>query len=281
MKLTAVILTKNEETNIGRCLKSVAFCDEILIVDDNSEDKTLDIVHKVYKVLKVHKVLPVGRQVYEVIQRKLDGNFSAQRNFAMGKASGDWILFVDADEEVTRELKDEISRIILNSVQHDTVAYYLKRRDYFWGRELTYGETMKARNSGIIRLVKKNSGSWEGKVHEEYRVKSSNLKVQSLGNYLNHYPHQTVKEFLQEVNFYSTLRAKELFAQGKKTNIFAILFYPLGKFILTYFLRRGFLDGPPGFAYVFFMSFHSFLVRAKLYQLTWINTERDRGNSRN
>jgi hypothetical protein len=103
-------------------------------------------------------------------------------------------------------------------------------------------------------------------VHEEFKVTSYELRVTSLKGYLNHYPHPTVKEFLQEVNFYSTLRAKELFAQGKKTGIFAILFYPLGKFILTYFLKMGFLDGPPGFAYAFFMSFHSFLVRVKLYQ---------------
>ena len=278
MKLTAIILTKNEEKNIERCLKSVDFCDEVIVVDDFSEDKTVELVNKVFKVHKVDKD-------YKVFQRKLNNDFAMQRNFAMEKASGEWVLFIDADEEVTQELKNEISRVILNSflraqdysliqdlnqipnqVRNDIGAYYLKRRDFWWGRELIYGETSKIRQVGLIRLIRKNSGKWEGKVHEEFRIKNSELKINLLNNFINHYPHQNVKEFLEEINFYSTLRAREMRGQGKNSNIFEIIFYPLLKFLLTYIIKLGFLDGSAGFAYAFFMSFHSFLVRAKLYR---------------
>jgi len=263
-KISAVILTKNEEKNIERCLRSVGFCDEVVIIDDFSEDKTLEKIRNKYKIL--------------IFKRKLNDDFAGQRNFGMEKTKGEWILFVDADEEVTRELKIEISRVILNSfqdpnqipkqVRNDMQAYYLKRRDFWWGRELRHGEIEKLRNRGIIRLVRKGSGKFSGKVHEEFKVKNQTINTKHLTNFINHYPHPTVKDFLEEVNSYSTLRAKELLGNGTKTNIFEIVSYPLGKFLLTYFIKLGFLDGPAGFAYAFFMSFHSFLVRAKLFQFT-------------
>ncbi len=262
LKLSCVILTKNEEKNIERVIKSVAFCDEIIVVDDFSEDKTIEEVKK-FKSLKSLKVY----------KRRLNGDFSTQRNFGLEKAMGEWVLFLDADEEVTAELKKEIisesagkSR---DPVMQKISAFHIKRRDWFWGREVKFGEI--PRWIGLIRLVRKNSGRWEGRVHERFKVQSAGwrtrFKVKSLKNYINHYPHPTVKEFLSEVNFYSSLRAQELCEQGKKTNILKIILYPFGKFLLTYFLKLGFLDGASGFVYGFMMSFHSFLVRTKLYLL--------------
>ncbi len=253
--LTGIVLTKNEENNIEKCLKSIEWCDEIIIIDDNSTDETVERV----------KTLESRIRNIKFYTRKLDNDFSRQRNFGMEKASGEWVILVDADEEVTRELKNEISQVILNRVGNDICSYYIKRRDYFWGRELRYGETKKLRDKGVVRLVKRNSGKWVGKVHEEFQV---NCKTDKLNGFLDHYPHQTVREFIDEVNFYSSLRAGELFNQKKRTNIFEIIFFPVGKFIYTYFFKLGFLDGPSGFVYAFFMSFHSFLVRAKLYQFT-------------
>ena len=257
MKLSTVILTKNEEKNIERCLKSLDFCDEIIIVDDYSSDKTLEKI----KTLKSE----IGnKSKIEVYQRNLNGDFAAQRNFGMEKASGEWVLFVDADEEVNENLKLEIRNLKL---EKKIAAYYIKRRDWFWGREVRFGEVGQIRQRGLIRLIRKGLGKWEGKAHEELKVKNQKLKVGRLKNYLNHYPHPTIKEFLKEINFYSSLRADELFQQGKRTNIFEIVLFPLGKFFLNYFLRLGFLDGAVGFVYAFMMSFHSFLVRGKLYML--------------
>ena len=272
MKLTAIILTKNEGKNIEKCLKSVDFCDEIIIIDDYSSDRTLGIVQQVNKVHKVYK-------------RELNNNFSEQRNFGMEKCKNDWILFIDADEEVSNELQKEIISLFHNSSdkpplksppyqggEKGEVAYYIKRRDFFWDKELKYGEIRKIRQMGLIRLIKKNTGKWKGNVHEIYKLKTQSSNVKTLENYLNHYPHPTIKDFLEKINFYSSLRAKELSDQKRKTNILEIIFYPLAKFIYTYFLKLGFLDGAQGFVYAFLMSFHSFLVRIKLFQYTRIDT---------
>ena len=266
-KISGVILTKNEEKNIIRSIRSIQFSDEIIIIDDFSTDRTVEMAEK------------FGAKIYK---RKLAGDFAGQRNFAMEKAKNEWILFVDADEEISNELEQEIRYSFLDigkRKQHlqfqisELAGFYLKRRDFFWNKEMKYGETAKIRNQGLIRLVRKGSGKWIGKVHEEFKLKKSVLYTERLKNFIDHYPHPTVKEFLQTVNYYSTLRAEELQAKGKKAGILAIIFYPFGKFFLTYVLKLGFLDGAAGFAYAFFMSFHSFLVRAKLYQFTKIDKQ--------
>ncbi|OGK19490.1 hypothetical protein A3G67_04240 [Candidatus Roizmanbacteria bacterium RIFCSPLOWO2_12_FULL_40_12] len=245
MNLSAVVLTKNEEKSIDRTLSSLTFCDEILLLDSNSTDRTQEIAKK-YKT--------------RIQKRDLNNNFAGLRNYGLQEAKGDWTLFIDADEVVTKELADEIREAIRNG---NFSVYYLKRRDYFWGRELKHGEVKKVREQGIIRLVKKNTGKWEGDVHEWF---DSSSKTGRLKNFINHYPHPTIAEFLKDVNFYSTLRAKELHKKGKRVNVFGILLYPAFKFITSYLLRGGFLDGSAGFAYSFIMSFHAFLVRTKLYQ---------------
>ncbi len=253
MKLTTIILTKSNEVHLAQAIKSVRFSDEVLTIENDTIT-----------------------------------DFSEVRNSAMKKVKGEWILFVDSDEIISDELKEEIQTVIanpstlpeINSVKqsrnkiaasppnsagprNDTIAYCLRRRDFFWGRELKFGEIEKSRNSGIVRLVKKDSGTWKGAVHEEFKTEGP---VGRLNGYIDHYPHPTVNEFISKINIYSTLRAKELQKKGHKENIFAIIFYPLAKFIFTYFFKLGFLDGAAGFVYAFMMSFHSFLVRAKLYQ---------------
>ena len=163
---------------------------------------------------------------------------------------------------------EQLSNERIVSLFHGSIvkenAFYLRRIDYFWNHELKFGEIKKVR----IRLLKKNSGTWMGNVHEEFRIKNSKLKIAKLNNYINHYPHPTLKEFISDVNNYSSIRAEELFNRGTKTNVFEIIFLPFGKFIYNYFFNLGFLDGAVGFTYSFMMSFHSFLVRSKLYQLT-------------
>lgn len=248
MKISAVVLTKNEENNINRCLKSLDFCDEIIVIDDYSTDKTIEIVQKVYKVF----------------QRKLNNDFAEQRNFGLSKTTNEWVLFIDADEVISEELKKEIIGLVPTE-SGDISAYFLKRRDYFWNKELRFGEVKKVRNLGLVRLVKKNSGKWMGNVHEVFHTAKNTSR---LNNFINHYPHPTLKEFIIDINRYSDIRAEELYNQDTKTNVLQIILFPFLKFIYNYFLNLGLLDGPAGFTYAFMMSFHSFLVRAKLYQLT-------------
>lgn len=250
--LTTVILTKNEEKDIERAVKSVSFSDEIIVIDDNSTDATVQIAKK------------LGCRV---VTRALEDDFAGQRNYAIKEAKGEWILFLDSDEEVSPALKSEIGEVLKNDLHHQ--LFYIKRRDEFWGKQLRHGELEKAYSTGFIRLLKKDSGVWKNKVHEVFVTTNS---VGRLNNFMYHKPHKNVTEFISSVNYYSTIRAQELYKTGKRTNIFEIVFYPFFKFIYTYFFKTGFLDGPAGFVYSFLMSFHSFLVRAKLYQYEHIKS---------
>lgn len=248
MDISAIILAKNEENNIKDCIATLSFCQEIIVIDDNSTDKTANIAKK------------LGAKV---ITHGLGNDFSSQRNFAMTKAKHLWILFIDADERVTLNLKKEI----LEKTKHPTAdAYYLPRIDYMWGKLLKHGEVG---NIYILRLARKDSGAWVGAVHENWitQGKTAELKAPLL-----HYPHVNTEEFLKEINHYSTIRAQELFEQKIKLSAswrmtLQILAYPIGKFLRNYILRLGFMDGIPGFVLAMLMSFHSFLVRAKLWQL--------------
>ena len=239
--LSTVILTKNEERNIKDCLNSLKFCNEIIIIDDYSKDSTL-------KYARQCKA--------KVYARNLNGDFSSQRNFGLEKAKGDWVLFVDADERISSALADEIAASCQSPVAS---GFYIKREDKFLGKKLNFGESSSVR---LLRLAKKNSGRWQGKVHEEWQVKG---KTANLKNQIIHQRSLTISRFLQRINFYSTLRAKELFGKGHKTGIFLIFLYPKAKFIQNYFLRLGFLDGIRGFVFAMMMSLHSFMVRSKLW----------------
>lgn len=242
--ISAVILSKNEERNIIDCIESVSFCDEIIVIDDNSEDRTEDIAKK------------AGATVYT---HSLEDNFSKQRNFGLEKATGEWVLFVDADERVPKALQNEI--IYKLSKKDGVDGFYLKRDDYFKGKKLRFGETAHVT---LVRLARKDSGLWKGNVHEVWDVKG---KTEMLETPLDHFPHQSIDEFLREINFYTDIQAKELFQ--KKVNVYwyDIIAYPKAKFIQNYFLRLGFRDGTEGMIMAFMMSFHSFLVRGKLWQL--------------
>ncbi len=243
--ISAVVLAKNEEKNISRCLSSIAWCDEIILVDDNSTDRTA-LLAKKYKA--------------QIFIHPLNDDFSAQRNFGLGKAKFDWVLFVDADERISSALWYEIMQTI-NSPINNYSGFYLKRIDFMWKKKLNYGESG---NVKFLRLVKRDSGKWVGKVHEVWQ---SSGKTNKLKNPLIHHPHNTVKNFLKEVNYYTTLRASDLYDKNTKINWWSIVVYPAGKFIYNYIFKLGFLDGVQGLVFAVMMSFHSFLVRGKLWSM--------------
>lgn len=245
MVVSAVVLTKNEEKNIQRCLDSLKWCDEIIVLDDNSTDKTSEITKR-YNV--------------KFFTRSLDSDFSSQRNFGLEHSSGDWVFFVDADEEVSLSLQNEILALL-----HDQFTFVngclVKRIDHIFGTELRHGEQGSIR---LLRLAKKDSGLWKGKVHEQWSIKGKKTILQ---NPLHHYPHASIGEFLREINYYTTLRAKELYEMRKTTNLFQILLFPFGKLVANYAVKHGFLDRTAGIVVALLMSLHSFLTRAKLWVL--------------
>ena len=243
--ISAIVLTKNEEHNIADCLKSLSFCDEIIVVDDDSTDNTVELAKKHHATVFSHT---------------LSQDFSQQRNFGLSKATGDWVLFVDADERISENLKQEILQV--TSQKNNTVeGYFVKRFDHVWGKLLSHGEIGTLR---LLRLVKHNRGTWKGHVHETLTVKGT---TSTLKNPLIHYPHPSVTEFLEAINIYSTIRANELHEKRVRANTVQIVLYPLGKFLQNFIFRLGFLDGTAGLVFASIMSFHSFLVRGKLWLL--------------
>ena len=227
-------------------MESVSFSDEILIVDNGSSDQTVSIARD------------NGARVIHVSNAT---DFSQLRNRGIESAKNDWILFIDADERVSNELRDEI----IDKRQKSSMGtYYIKRRDHWWGKSLRFGEVHRAYSRGFIRLIQKGSGTWIGSVHEVFHT---NGAVGRLNAYIDHYPHPTLKDYISDINEYSSRRAQELFRRGKTTSVFEIVSFPIFKFLYTYILLLGFLDGVEGFAYSFLMSFHSFLVRSKLYMM--------------
>lgn len=242
--LTGVVLTRNEEANLATCLDSLKFCDEIMVVDDNSTDKTLEIAKKHHAT---------------VVQHPLNEDFAAQRNFALAQIKSGWILFVDADEIVSPELILEIKRRLLKG--DSFTGFFIPRVDYLWEKRLDHGDT----KTSLLRLAHRGAGKWQGKVHETWKIEGN---VDNLKNYLIHYPHPTITDFLRHINSYSTIRASELHSSRYKTDIFEIFLYPIGKFLYLYFYRLGLLDGTHGFISAMMMAFYSFLVRGKLYLLT-------------
>jgi glycosyltransferase involved in cell wall biosynthesis len=243
--ISAVILTRNEAQNIEKCLQSVKWCDEIIVIDDKSSDNTVEFARK-YKAT--------------IYTNALNGNFSEQRNFGLAKAKHDWVLFVDSDEVISDALAYEMSNAIGLKGQNlrNFNGYYINRVDFMWEKMLSHGEA----NTKLLRLARKKSGIWEGMIHETWHV---NEPIGSLINPILHFPHKNLEEFLREINFYTDIRAKELRSRNVRASFWTILLYPSGKFIVNYIFRRGFMDGIEGLIVAIIMSFHSFLVRGKLW----------------
>lgn len=242
--ISAVVITKNEEKNIVDCLETLSFCNEIVIIDDYSDDRTAEIARR------------LGAKVFTHF---LNNDFSAQRNFGLEKAKGEWILFVDADEKVTSGLASEIIELTSHSSEFNGAN--VQRIDFMLGKKMQHGEIG---NVKFLRLGRKGLGGWEGKVHEKWKIQEP---ITSLENPIEHFPHKTIDEFLKEINYYTYIRAKELFDKGVRVSAKSIVGFPTAKFIVNYFLKLGLLDGLPGFIVAVIMSFHSFLVRGKLWLL--------------
>ncbi|MEA3355200.1 MAG: glycosyltransferase family 2 protein [Patescibacteria group bacterium] len=179
-------------------------------------------------------------------------DYSKVRNLMLQKTVTDWSFFLDSDETLTTALKKEINK----AIQNKKYNYQLKRQDYFLGRKLRFGETSKFKST---RLIQKNQGQWRGRVHEIF---ISSLPTKLLKNPIIHQRNITVSDFINKINHYSELRSKEI----NNKSLLKLLFYPPLKFIQNYIFRLGFLDGIPGFIMAFLMSFHSLMVRIKVYE---------------
>ena len=240
IKLTGIIIAKNEEENIANSLPSLKFCNEIIVIDDYSTDKTAEISRM------------FGARVYK---RKLRNNFASQRNFAMSKAKNEWVFFLDADEIVSNALAKRIQSI---PPAGRAKGFLIKRTDVLWGKKMKHGEVGGFK---ILRLGDKRAGVWKRKVHEEWRIIG---KVEELKEEIFHYPHKTIKKFISDIGLRTLIHSGELKKEKKEANVVKVLVWPLGKFAVNYVFKLGFLDGVRGFILAVLMSFHSFLAWSEI-----------------
>ena len=241
--LSVVIIAKNAASQIGACLDSVTFADEVLVVDSGSEDETRAIADV---------------KGCRVIEKEWLG-FGQQKQFAVTQAKYDWVLCLDVDECVTPPLEDSI-RAVLASPKHK--AFRMSRRNRFLGKWLAHGEGYP---DWSLRLFHRQHASWSNDpVHEAV---ITTVEVGELDGDLLHDSAEDVTTYLQKQNRYSSLHAEALFQQGVRAGYLKLFLSPLARFIKFYFLRLGFLDGGPGFAHVAVGCFAAFAKYAKLIEL--------------
>ncbi|MFW6135028.1 MAG: glycosyltransferase family 2 protein [Elusimicrobiota bacterium] len=247
-KISAIIPVYNEEDNILDCINSVQWADEILVADSFSTDKTLEIVKNIPKT--------------RIIQREYKYSTS-QKNWAIPQAKYDWILIVDADERVPKELSKEIKNAVNSNGHQDLiVAFRIRRNNYFLGKKIRYSGWQ---NDNVIRLFKKENARYEDKyVHGKLIVDG---KTGELKNRLEHYTIKTINEYLNKIEKYTTWHAMEKNKKRKKSNIIIILFRSAFKFIRDYIFRFGFLDGTYGFILCGLSAFSEFIKYSKLWNL--------------
>ncbi len=238
--LSAVIITHNAARQLEACLQSVAFADEILVVDSGSTDDTVTLAQQ--------------RGVRVVHQDWL--GYGPQKRFAASAAANRWVLSLDADERVSAELRDAIRRV-LQAPRFS--AYAMARRNRFMGRWLKHGEGYP---DWSVRLFNREQANWsEDAIHEKVIVVG---RVGRLAGDLLHESEQGIADYLAKQNRYTTLQAEHLYARGQRAGFARLLLSPLLRFVKLYFLRLGFLDGVPGLVHIAIGCFNSFAKYAKL-----------------
>jgi len=281
---SVVLATRNEEANIGPCLEAIEeLADEIIVVDEDSIDKTREIAEQ------------YGAKVFKVQHEPI---FHKTKQKALDKASGDWILQLDADERVTPELGKEIKEVIQmadNEIKtrrpknkkkwrllqkhqqliekrdgkvgertDDVVAFFVPRKNIFLGKPLVHAGVYP---DGVIRLIKKGKAYFPAKsVHEQMIIDG---EVAWLFNDLEHHDSPTLARYLERANRYTDLTAKEFEQKKLSKNIFVLFYYsfmkPMFVFIKLYFRHKGFLDGIRGFLWSVFSALHFPIAYFKYY----------------
>jgi glycosyltransferase involved in cell wall biosynthesis len=243
LKISATIVTLNEERNIARAIESLRCVDEIVVVDSGSNDGTRELA------------LRLGARVIEEPWR----GYAGQKNFASQCATFDWILSIDADEAVTEELEAEILALKRDGPPCD--GYSMPRLAQYLGRWIMHSGWYPDRK---VRLFHRQKAAWVGEyVHESVRVTGS---VGEFEGKLLHFTCDSLSQHLRTLDRYTTLAAQELLAKGSQVPMSRILLDPAWTFVRTYVIRRGFLDGPQGLAIAWMAALYTFLKYAKAWQ---------------
>lgn len=245
MKISAVIITHNEEANIEAALLSLAgIAAEIIVVDSHSTDRTVKLARK---------------HTDRIFERNWT-NFSDQKNYGDGLAVHPWILSLDADERLSPELRAEIGARLDD--EPDCGAFSMPRKVYYLGRWIKHSGWYPDRK---VRLFRKDRARWEGAyIHESLVVVG---EVRKLKGDIHHYTYKNIADHLGRMNRFSDLGAQKLYAEKKKCRWYHLLLQPFGRFVKSYVLKRGFLDGFAGMVVSVLNGYGIFIRYAKLREI--------------
>ena len=243
-KLSAVIITRNEEENLPRCLDSVKFADEIVVVDSGSTDRTLDIARE------------FGATVCETEWR----GFGFSKRDGVAKATGDWVLSIDADEEVSAELAEEIQAVVRDS--HSVAGFHIPRRTEFLGRWIMHSGWYP---DPVLRLFRKECGNFDEALVPEKVILEGETGL--LKNDLLHYSYPSLEDYFRKFNRYTSLAAREAHQNGRKVGVRYVLVNPLVKFVKQYVVKGGFLDGLEGLILAILSACYVMVKYAKIRDL--------------
>ena len=245
--VACVVITKNEESNIADCLASVRWTDDIIMVDAESRDRTVDLARD------------CGAKVFV---RPWPG-FGLQKNFGMAQASSDWILILDADERVTEELRKEVRTCLEQWRPGAPVAYRIPRRNFFYGAWVSGGGVYPDYQ---VRLFRRGLAQYNDvAVHENLIVDG---EIGTLAGHLDHYTERRIRDHFKKFGLYTTLAAQEKAKTVRTVGWTDLVFRPLVVLVKTYVLKQGFHDGVRGLIVCVFASMYTFVKYAKLWDAT-------------
>ena len=245
MKITATLITLNEEHNIADALSSLSWADEIIVVDSESTDRTVEI----------------AREFTDRIFVRPWPGYSGQKNFAAGQAVNEWIFSLDADERVSKELAGEIQQL-KGGAEPESAAFEMSRLTFYLGRWIRHSGW---RPDYKRRLYHRERARWRGDyVHETLEADG---RVERLRGDLLHHTVRDASEHHLRMDRYTTLSAQQAYSQGKRASILSLLISPGVVFLRSYILKLGFLDGMPGLAIARFAAHYEFLKILKLWEM--------------
>jgi glycosyltransferase involved in cell wall biosynthesis len=241
-KISVIVITKNEEKNISECLKSIEWADELIVVDSESTDRTVEIAKQFTD---------------KVFIRKWEG-YVLQKKYALSLAKNEWVLSLDADERITPQLKDEI----LNLSSSNFSGFKIKRKNFLIKKEITSCGWEKDYQ---LRLLKKDKASFSDRlVHEKFIVEGD---VSTLKNPMLHYTFSSFNDYLNKINNYTSLKAQELFKKKKRIGGWTIFSHTISAFFAFFIFRKGFKDGVYGLIISLLHSVSTMMNYIKLWEL--------------
>ncbi|MCL4418712.1 glycosyltransferase family 2 protein [Patescibacteria group bacterium] len=245
-KLSVVVSAYNEEKKIAKCLKSAEFANEIIFVNNSSTDKTEEIASKYTKNIYKQKNDPLS--------------IDLQKNFGFEKATSEWILSIDGDEEISKELADEIKGLIRKNVIEN--GFWIPRKNYIFGKWIQYSGWYPDYQ---LRLFRKGKGKYQNRhVHEDLSIEGKTAKLTS---HLVHRNYETISDFVNKtVNLYAVNEAQERLRKGYSFSYFDAIRFPLGEFLSRFFTRKGYKDGFHGLMLSMLMAFYHLIVFALIWE---------------